>query len=294
MAPADPRRPHPDGGPFVYLDIETLPAAADDPLLAEHLAAIGAPDPALAQEAALRAADERAREEVAKSGKVDGRRKSSERMYAEAESARADAEAARAEAIAKTALMPTLGRVCCAGYAIDGGPVVVLDGTEYGAAFGSLDAEAEILHELARVVASAHPDSRWVGHRLRLFDAPFLRWRTIIRRADRALLDSFGALACKPWDVPIDDTAEMLATTDPEAKAKGTTTLDRLCAVLGIPRQGPGAIMGADVYSAYLRGDFAGIREHQRHDIRQVRAVHRRLVGLPDIAEDYATAERAA
>lgn len=173
------------------------------------------------------------------------------------------------------ALDPALGRICtiCVALDDDSEPVLI-DGTDEGAAFGTLDAERRMLRLLNGGLALVGGSIVWHGHNVAHFDAPFIQFRAMVHGSRGALINRFGRLDRKPWEGPFLDTKDLTPSTGRGA------ALDAIVGALGIAQQ-DGA-MGGDVYAAYLRGDFGSIRHHNVEDVRQCRALSRILRNIMD------------
>ena len=111
----------------------------------------------------------------------------------------------------------------------------------------------------------------FVGHNAEAFDIPFVQTRALFHsRPAGPLVDLVRALSPideKPWLKPVHDTMKMFP---------GRRIALRDCVrLLGIdPQTGPD---GSEVYDCWRRGQVRDIVEHCRQDVAQVRAVFRRL-----------------
>lgn len=179
-----------------------------------------------------------------------------------------EAYARRRDAVTRelAPLSPTLGTVIAIGYAIDDGPIVILDAFDRAQEFDALRALGVALHGLKRNYVL-------VGHNAKGFDIPFLQARMVIRGLARAV-PLLGKPGSKPWELPVEDTFDLF----PHPSGSGTPgarSLQVICAALGIPAQsGP---LGGDMAACLASGDLDAIRSHLRADVDQVREVYRRL-----------------
>lgn len=207
----------------IYLDIETLPSDADW-----------------------------VREEISKSIVCPGNYSKPESIAAwEDEKKPALVE----EALQKTGLDGGYGRVCCVGYAVEDGPVIVDIGAEEGPLLAIVK---EALESTSMPVV--------VGHNIS-FDIRFLFQRCVVNGVwpGRAL---FTASQAKPWDKCLADTMLMW---HPQNKV----SLAKLCKILGIEKHDP--VDGSQVAQLWREGKMDDIVNHCQSDVEAVRKVHRKL-----------------
>lgn len=207
----------------IYLDIETLPSAADW-----------------------------VREEIAKGITCPGNYSKPETIAKwEAENKPVLVE----EALQKTGLDGGYGRVCCVGYAVEDGPVVV-----------SLAEEEGPLLAIVKEVLENNHQPVIVGHNIS-FDIRFLFQRCVVNGIwpGRAL---YAASLAKPWDKCLADTMLMW---HPQNKVG----LAKLCKILGVEKHDP--VDGSQVAQLWSNGKKDDIVNHCRSDVQAVREVHRKL-----------------
>lgn len=114
------------------------------------------------------------------------------------------------------------------------------------------------------------------------FDVRYIWQRAIILGV---AVPAWWPIDARPWDSDrIDDT--MIAW----AGAKGTIGLDRLCRALGIPGK-PDDIDGSKVWDAVREGRIDDVVRYCDGDVERLRAVHRRIRGIPSAAAEAADAE---
>ena len=172
----------------------------------------------------------------------------------------------------KTALLAPLGRVWMVGWAVGGGDPQISGGD------GSPQAEKEVLERFWEEVKDID-NPWWVGYNVQGFDIPFLQVRALVHGMP-ALASKLSRVTTKPWDRRVLDLAQIWPRTGADKNAwrdgiRGVGKLDTICQVLGIPQQT--GVMGPGVADAWELGDHAGVEEHLRLDVLQVRDLFKRL-----------------
>jgi predicted PolB exonuclease-like 3'-5' exonuclease len=168
----------------------------------------------------------------------------------------------------KTSFDGSFGRILCIAYAIDDGPVEVLDGSEN---------EKEMLKNFWEIVDSISTPSRnpqwpdygvqFIGHNVMDFDLRFIYQRSIIKRVKPAYNISFARYR----DYPIYDT--MKEWTKWSMNSVG---LEHIALALGIPTPKDG-IDGSEVFNFYKAGKTQEICEYCKRDVEATREVYRRM-----------------
>lgn len=223
----------------VIFDIETAAVRPDDPAWLARAAAmradVEAKVAALLAEPVTAAGNLRDPEKIAASIAERTAKRDAD-VAALRDGCEADIEAARMA----TALDPTLGRVVCVAWTVDGEHAGSVSG----------DNERGVLMELWGEW-SALRGATFVAHNGKRFDVPFLRVRALHHGLPH-LARVFGGWAAKPWDLRVVDTVEAWPTTGSEAKGqRRLPMLARLCGV----DCAPDTITGADVPRMWESGD---------------------------------------
>lgn len=109
------------------------------------------------------------------------------------------------------------------------------------------------------------------------FDIRFVWQRAVILGVTPP---SWWPIDARPWDTDrIADTMTMWAG------AGNRIGLDRLCRALGLPGK-QGGIDGSKVWDLVRAGRIDEVVEYCAHDVRRLRSVHRRMLGLPQLGID--------
>lgn len=264
----------------VYLDIETLPAAAaagvtfgtapgwtPPPFEAPAFVPPNRKSPPAnwkdLQKIACFEADEDARHARAIADAVRDHAAGTEAALTKATEA---SRAAVWDAWARGSLSPMSGRIACIGYAVGDAPADVITGSEVD----QLRALADVF-DLA--CQASHGCVRVVGHNIDGFDGPYLLIRAA-RHGVRNIAPYLRARSGKSWDAPTLDTLTAWPCGSQRGKAPGSASLDAIAAFIGIDR-GNNPITGAGVLEAYMSGREADIIAHCRDDIEVLRQAHR-------------------
>jgi hypothetical protein len=159
------------------------------------------------------------------------------------------------EAVQKTGLDGGYGKVCCIGYAVEDGPVIVDIGADEGPLLAIIK---EALESTSRPVI--------VGHNIS-FDVRFLFQRCVVNGVwpGRHL---FAASQAKPWDKCLGDTMLMW-------HPQNRVSLPKLCKIIGVEKND--SVDGSQVAQLWKEGKLEEIRSHCRSDVEAVREVHRKL-----------------
>lgn len=171
----------------------------------------------------------------------------------------ANADQAAADALVKTSFDPGFGHVCTIAWAVDDGDIDVAHAV-------TVDQERDVLRAFFGSLDKYH-STKFVGHFINGFDVRFLLCRAVVLGVP---VPHAIPRDPKPWDARTFDT--MTAWSG----AKGTISLDRLAAVLGIA--GKTGFDGSMVAQAWKDGHHETIIEYCRDDVRIVRDIHRRFI----------------
>ena len=169
--------------------------------------------------------------------------------------------AAVEEALLKTAFDGTYGKIVCIGFAVDDKPPHTFCG----------DDEKYIITSFYQAVQDARQTPHcgplvMVGHNLVGFDLKFLWKRSVILGIRPPMVIPFKA---KPWDATVYDT---LVEWDKDNR----TSLDNICAVLGIPSP-KGELDGSKVWEYFKAGRYDEIATYCAGDVNATREVYRRM-----------------
>lgn len=232
----------------IYLDLETIPGQASGVLEAVRAAAE-------AEKAALSA---------------PSNYKDPTKIQEYVAARRAEIDATLEERWRKTSLDGAYGQIVVAAVAIEDAPPVAFYHEHWAGA------ERYILHNLFATLREAHIPSRmtrptFIGHNIVAFDLRFLFQRAVVNGIVPPALIPFHA---RPWDDTVFDT--MVAW----AGAGNRVSLDKLCAVFGLPTKGSeidDEIDGGRVWEFVRTGRLAEVVEYCKADVERVRAIHRRM-----------------
>ncbi|WP_448953050.1 hypothetical protein [Labrys neptuniae] len=166
------------------------------------------------------------------------------------------------EAIAKTSLSGAFGSICCIGWAWGGTEVYSIirkndEKSFLAKAFSEMSARAPSLGAVTVV-----------GHNVAGFDIRFIWQRCFVFGVK---VPTWLPLDPKPWGREVADTMTMFSGV------RDKISLDNLCKAMGLPGKGDG-MTGADVASAWERGEHDEIAAYCRADVERVRAVHQRML----------------
>lgn len=162
----------------------------------------------------------------------------------------------------KAALHPEFGLIVCISYAID-------DGKVYSLTAEHPKGEVEMLERFADGLRH-HPMHNLCAHNGKGFDYHWLARRMVIRGVK--LPSQLNTMGKKPWEVKLEDTAEMWGFGDNYRKV----SLAVLCMSLGIPSPKE-TMSGADVPRAWRDGRIDEIAAYCERDVEALRHVYRRL-----------------
>ena len=174
-----------------------------------------------------------------------------------------NAESATDEAIAKTSFDPSVGHICCIGWAVGDAPSQYYD-------MQRVEDEATMLDGFfynVREAAGVHM-VRWIGHYISGFDLRFLINRAIVLGVK---LPSSMILPrdIKPWSDQVFDTMTAWAGN------KDRISQDNLARAFGL--EGKGDFDGSMVAKAWVDGQHSKIAEYCRNDVETVRSIYRRF-----------------
>lgn len=157
-----------------------------------------------------------------------------------------------------------LARLLTVGVAVDDGPIEVIG-----------DATTSTPDVLAALVEYLRPrwsgSTRIVGWNVSGFDVPLLAQLALQWGHPRFAKSITGGLGAKPWELPVIDLMRLWPSPSGEYRKRGHTTQQEVCRRLGIPVQS--GALGEGMAAALAAGDWQSIREHQRADVEQVRAL---------------------
>lgn len=167
-------------------------------------------------------------------------------------------DAAAAEAVAKTSFDPAMGHICTISWAID-------DEAPDTAHARTVEQERDVIAAFFGALTPAHRYT-FAGHFIGGFDLRFILCRAVVLgvRVPQCIPRD-----PKPWDRTVFDTMTAWAG------ARGTISMDNLCAALGI--EGKGDFAGADVAEAWASGEHEKIAEYCAADVERTRAIWRRF-----------------
>jgi len=166
-----------------------------------------------------------------------------------------------AEAYHATGLDGTYGQIFCISFAVDDGEIITVqddDERELLLSWG-----AKMIGEMGYEAAKRRP--MYIGHNV-AWDLRFLFHRHVITCVQPSVAIPYNFT---PWSEAYYDT--MYAWCG----AKGTISLKRLAAVLGI--KGHEDIDGSEVWDAVQAGRGAQVVAHCEADVARVREIHARL-----------------
>lgn len=160
------------------------------------------------------------------------------------------------EAVAKTSFDGAVGRIVCAGMAVDDQPVRTFIGDE-----------KDIINSLFYAIKVLE-ESCFVGHNIIGFDLKFLWKRSIVLGIRPPSAIPFQA---KPWDNNVFDTM-----TRWDADTSKRISQDRLCRALGIPPS-KDEMDGSMVWDKWREGKIDEIARYCEKDVEAVRQIHKRM-----------------
>lgn len=144
----------------------------------------------------------------------------------------------------RAALVPEFSRIVCASFAF-----VTPDGKIHKHTFSDKD-ETKLLRELNNLMDKVQRMDFWLcGHNIKMFDMPVLQKRMIINGIKpSSLLPSYET---KPWEIRAIDTMDIWKMGNNFA----LSSLELMCAALGIPSPKEGEVTGNRVHEAYYEHD---------------------------------------
>lgn len=169
------------------------------------------------------------------------------------------------EAVARTSFNGAYGSICSIAWAWNDDKPSSVHAREIG--------EQEHLSWFVRKVVADRPNNGdWrsvqiVGHYVADFDLRFMWQRAMVLGVR---MPTFWPRDLKPWSKDIFDTMNVWAG------AKGSISLDKLCAALGIP--GKDGVDGSMVAQMWADGRYDEVAAYNRDDVERVRNVHRKMM----------------
>lgn len=173
-----------------------------------------------------------------------------------------------------SSLSPVLGELAVVSYAIDDNEPIT-----YVRDFTDPDGERALVSTVCQSLRDLNDDvggfaralHRIVAHNA-AFDRTVLRTRAMVH--GEKLHQQIHALTMKPWESPWFCTQEAL-----KADYRGGVSLDAACVAMGIPML-KGEIDGSKVWDAILAGRIKEVAQYCADDVRRVRAVYQRIMGV--------------
>jgi len=169
-----------------------------------------------------------------------------------------NADKAVDDAIAKTSFDPLHGHICTIGWAMD-------DEKPVTAHARTVAEETDVLRAFFGSFG-AFDHCTFVGHNVGAFDLRFILCRSVV----------LGVKVPRPiprdpkrWDKTVFDTMQAWAGQ------RGTVSMDKLCAALGLP--GKGGFDGSMVAEAWANGEHERIAEYCAADVTRTRELFRRF-----------------
>lgn len=168
-----------------------------------------------------------------------------------------------------TSLSPVLGELAVVSYALDDGEPFTFV-RDFSSSTGERDLVRRVAEDL-RDLDEERRIRRIVAHNA-AFDRTVLRTRAMVHGV--ALPYGVHAINLKPWDSPWWCTMEAL-----KADYKDRVSLDAACVAFGVPLL-KGDIDGSKVWDAICAGRLDEVAAYCADDVRRVRAVYRRIMGV--------------
>ena len=186
------------------------------------------------------------------------------------------------DAIAKTSLDGTYGHICCIGFAVNDMAPDSTSLTSY-----SPDNEAAILRDFFAAVNDLTRHDHYpvcvVGHNIVGFDIRFIWQRAIILGVR---VPGWLPRDPKPWGIDALDTMTAFAGQ------RGSISMDRLCAALGL--DGKDDIDGSMIGQLWAEGRHEEIARYCRDDVERTRSIHKRMqIAFGESPEPMAHGEAA-
>lgn len=170
------------------------------------------------------------------------------------------------EAVARTSFNGAYGSICSIAWAWN-------DEQVFSHLLSDSPGERDFLSSASDAfVGSRRKSEDWrsvqiVGHYVADFDLRFMWQRAMVLGVR---MPTFWPRDLKPWSKDIFDTMNAWAG------AKGSISLDKLCAALGIP--GKDGIDGSMVAQMWAGGRYDEVAAYNRDDVERVRNVHRKMM----------------
>jgi predicted PolB exonuclease-like 3'-5' exonuclease len=142
--------------------------------------------------------------------------------------------------INRAALVPEFSKIVCASFAF-----VTPDGKVHKQTISG-DDEKQTLFEINQLFNKVQKSDFWLcGHNVKNFDIPHLLKRMVINGIrPSTLLPSYET---KPWEIRAIDTMDVWKFGNPF----GLSSLELMCAAMGVPSSKEGEITGNRVHEAY-------------------------------------------
>jgi hypothetical protein len=173
------------------------------------------------------------------------------------------------KSVRDASLSPVLGELAVVSFAIDDNdPITFVRDME--SPTGERDLVRRVCQELVDIYDEARVH-RIVAHNA-AFDRTMLRTRAMVHGA--RLPYQVHALNLKPWESPWWCTMDAL-----KADYRGGASLDAACVAFGVPLL-KGDIDGSKVWDAIVAGRIAEVAAYCADDVRRVRAVYQRIMGV--------------
>ena len=166
-----------------------------------------------------------------------------------------------------TSLSPVLGELAVVSYALDDGEPFTFV-RDFSSPTGERDLVRRVADDL-RDLDEERRIRRIVAHNA-AFDRTVLRTRAMVHGV--ALPYGVHAVNLKPWDSP------WWCTMDALRVDRGGPSLDAACVAFGVPLKGD--IDGSKVWDAIVAGRIDEVAAYCADDVRRVRAVYRRIMGV--------------
>ena len=140
----------------------------------------------------------------------------------------------------RAALVPEFSRIVCASFAF-----VTPDGKVHKQTFSDKD-EKKLLRDVNELMNKVFKMDFWLcGHNIKNFDIPTLQKRMVINGIKPSVL--LPGYDTKPWEIKAIDTMDIWKMGNNFA----LSSLELMCAALGIPSPKEGEVTGNRVHEAY-------------------------------------------
>lgn len=140
----------------------------------------------------------------------------------------------------RAALVPEFTRIVCASFAF-----MTADGKIHTQTFSN-ENEVELLRDVNNLLDKVFKMDFWLcGHNIKMFDIPVLLKRMVINGIKPSpLLPSYDT---KPWEIKAIDTMDIWKM----GNNFGLSSLELMCAAMGVPSPKEGEVTGNRVHEAY-------------------------------------------